>query len=63
MTKYCDLYYSIRNTPKGYVWYIRTKDGDILQSSLDNENEEDQCYTEKQSAETDCREAIEDYYR
>jgi len=62
MKKYCDLYYTIKKTDKGYVWYIREKGGEQIQSSLDNEYEDERYYEDKAFAEIDCRDCIEDHY-
>lgn len=61
--KYCDYYYSIRKTKDGYVWTIWNKEGEKMQSSLDNEDKEDQYLETDIAAKSDAIDAIQDYYR
>lgn len=63
MKKYCDLYYTIKKTNEGYVWFIRNKDGEALESSITTNEDGDQYYESRQECETDCQDAIEDHYR
>lgn len=61
MKKYCDYYYTTRKLKLGYVWHIRNLNGEILQSSLDDEDTEEY-YPNKLAAELDAKDAIQDYY-
>ncbi len=64
--KYADYYYTIKvaetssrnnSTPaKWYRWYIRNKEGEILEQS-------ETLYDDKKEAEIYCEEAIQEHYR
>jgi hypothetical protein len=60
--KYCDYYFTTKKTNKGYTWNILNEKREVLQTSLDNQNAEDQHFETKGDAEQDCREAIQDHY-
>lgn len=75
MRKYCDLYITTRKVLKGernnstslyeYSWHIFSRDTgafEEIQSSYENENEEDQTYVSREMAEQGAAEAIQDYY-
>lgn len=61
--KYCDYYYSIKKTDKGLIWKIMNKDGEVLQSSTDNEDDDDKYFPNETAARSDAIDAIQDYYR
>jgi hypothetical protein len=71
MKKYCDYYITTQRHLKGernnnfplyeYSWHIRNKEGEQLQTSLDNEDGE-QTYVSREIAEQQAKEAIQDYY-
>lgn len=71
MKKYCDYYITTKreligernnSTPNyEYSWSIRNKDGEELQTSLDNE-EGFQTFVSKEIAEQEAKEAIQDFY-
>lgn len=76
MKKHCDLYYTTRHvetsnrnnsTPvKLYAWYIRNKERQVIQSSTDEGvdwGDKEGLYYDKEDAEYDAKEAIEEYYR
>lgn len=63
--KYCDYYWSVKKTAKGWIWEIRSdwkKGAEVLQSSLDNEDEDDKHFKTEGAARCDVYEAIQDYY-
>lgn len=61
--KHCDLYYTTKKTDKGYIWRILNGKREIMQTSIDTNEEGEQYYDSKIQAELDARDAIEDYYR
>lgn len=56
MKKYKDYYYTIKNTFDGYMWTIRNKEREALETS-------DEFYEGKESCEINCLHAIDEYYR
>jgi len=63
--KYCDYYWSTKKTARGWIWEIRSdwhKDAEVIQSSLENEDPEDQYLESETAARTDVHHAIQDYY-
>lgn len=63
--KYCDYYWSVKKEQKGYVWYIRgshVKGAEILESSKDNDDEDDKYFETDRKAKNNVYEAIQEYY-
>jgi hypothetical protein len=65
MRKYCEYYISVRETENGFSWHIwnNWKDGEILQSSNDENGDPDEMYFKsKEVAYQQAAESIQDYY-
>lgn len=63
--KYCEYYWSVRKTKKGFVWHIRIdwrKGAEVLQSSLDEEDESDKYSKTARVARSEAYDRIRDYY-
>lgn len=63
--KYCEYYWSVRKEEKGFVWEIRSdwrKGAEVLQSSKDNDDDDDKYFETAQTAMQDAYEAIQEYY-
>lgn len=63
--KYADYYYSVKKTDKGYTWSIYSKyekGSEVLESSLQNKDKDDQYLETETAARTDAIHAIQDHY-
>lgn len=60
--KYADYYYTTKKEKEGYVWKILNKEGEVLESSLDNEDKDDQYLETETAARMDAIHAIQDHY-
>lgn len=63
--KYADYYYSVKKHDAGYVWSIYSsyeKGSEVLESSLQNQDEDDKYLPTETAARTDAIHAIQDHY-
>jgi hypothetical protein len=62
--KYADMYYSVKNTDKGWMWkiFFNYADKEPSQTSLDNEDDDDKYAKTETAARQDAIEAIQDHY-
>lgn len=63
--KYCDFYWSIKKTDKGYIWAIRgdwKKDAEVLQTSIESEDEDERYFKTSRDAMYNAKETIRDNY-
>jgi hypothetical protein len=64
MRKYCEFYFTIKKTEKGFTYTIREVNGKVIQTALEtSDGDEDEAFfVSKEMAEQGAREAIQDYY-
>jgi hypothetical protein len=62
--KYAEMYYSVHNTDKGWVWkiYFNYSDKKPAVTSLENEDEDDKYCLSETAARMDAIHAIQDHY-
>lgn len=62
--KYCDYYWSTKKEKSGkWIWEIQAEyNGEVVQSSLDNEDEDDKFLDTETAARSDAYHAIQDHY-
>lgn len=61
--KYCDFYWSVKKQEKGFVWKIRAVfGGEVIESSLDNEDDDDKYLPTLTAARSEAYDAIQNHY-
>ena len=64
MRKYCDYYISVSKKEKGFIWKIWSNmiNGEVLQSSMDETDEDDRYFVSKEVAYQEAAENVQYYY-